>query len=96
MTQETSVLRKLPLWSGAVGAVWMVVEIKMMALRAISIIDYVGFRTGMMFPTLGREPTRQDAWVLNSWLVLTSGIEFLLLGFLIRFAIVRFGNRSKG
>ncbi len=87
-------LRRLPLWIGFAGAGWMVLAIRLFALRVISlrtvmVTNYVGFRIGMMLPLVSREPSMWDVWILNAWLVLTGAVEFALLGLLLRFAIQR-------
>ena len=79
---------------GLVGAVWMVTAIRLFALRAIAlrpiiVTNYLGFRTGTMLPLVGREPSVWDVWILNVWLVLTCGMEFAIVGLLLRFAIRR-------
>ena len=86
-------LARLPLWGGFAGAGWMMIAIRLVALRAILITNYIGFRTGMMLPEVGREVTLWDVWILNAWLVVTGGIEFALLGLLLRFVIRRFSTR---
>jgi hypothetical protein len=86
-------MKRLPLWAGLVGALWMVIAIHWVALRAIFITNYVGLRTGMMLPQIGREmPVWQDFWVFNSWLVLTSAVEWALVVFVVQFAIRRFSK----
>jgi len=66
----------------------MVIAIERVSLRAIFITDYVGLRTGMMIPQIGREiPAWQDFWILNSWLILTSALEWALVAFVVQFAI---------
>ena len=72
----------------------MTIAIRLVAIRAIFITDYIGWRTATLLPNVGREVSWKDAWVLNGWLVLTSGVEFALLGLLFRFAVNRF-YRSK-
>ena len=68
----------------------MVIAIHSVALRAIFLTNYVGFRTAMMIPGIGREiPVWQDVWIFNSWLVLTSGIEWGLIALGIRGVIRR-------
>jgi hypothetical protein len=71
------------------------IAIRLVALRAILITNYIGFRTGMMLPEVGREVTLWDVWILNAWLVMTGGIEFALLGLLLRFVIRRFSNQPN-
>jgi hypothetical protein len=81
-------MKRLPVWAGLIGAVWMVIAIERVSLRAILITDYVGLRTGMMIPQIGREiPAWQDFWIFNSWLVLTSALEWALVAFVVQFAI---------
>ena len=89
------VVSRLPLWTGLVGAGWMVIAIRLVALRAIFVTNYVGLRTGMMLPNVGREITVWDGWILDCWLVLTGAIEFAVLGLLLRFAIRRFSRRDR-
>ena len=84
------VVNRLPVWFGLVGAAWMIVAIRLVALRAIHVTNYIGLRSGMMLPNVGREVTIWDGWILNSWLVVTGMIEFAALGCLLRFAIRRF------
>jgi hypothetical protein len=82
-------LKRLPLWMGLGAAVWMMIAIRLVALRAIVAVDYIGFHTGITLPLVGREPSMLDVWILNTWLVLTCGVEFGLVGLLLRFAILR-------
>jgi hypothetical protein len=71
----------------------MVIAIERVALRAIFITNYVGLRTGMMIPQIGREvPVWQDFWIFNSWLVLSSAVEWALAAFVVQSAIRRFSN----
>jgi hypothetical protein len=59
-------MKRLPLWAGLVGAVWMVIAVETVALRAIFVADYLGRRTGMRIPKIGREiPAWQDFWILK-------------------------------
>jgi len=70
------------------GAAWMALAIQIGAVRAVFITNYIGLRTAMMLPQIGREiPLWQDVWIFNSWLVVTSGIEWALVAFVIQFAI---------
>jgi hypothetical protein len=85
-------MNKLPLWAGLLGAGWMMIAIRLVALRAISVTNYLGLRTGMMLPNIGREITVWDGWILNCWLILTCAIEFAVLGFLLRFVIRQFSD----
>ena len=71
----------------------MVLAIRLVALRAIRVTDYIGFRSGMMLPNVTREVTVWDGRILNSWLVFTCAIEFALLGYAVRFVIRRFFNK---
>ena len=81
-------VKRLPFWFGLMGAAWMALAIQTVAVKAVFITNYVGFRTAMMLPQIGREiPLWQDVWIFNSWLVLTSGIEWALIGFVVQFAI---------
>jgi len=73
----------------------MVIAIRLVAFRAIVLTDYIGFRTGTMLPTVGREVGIWDVWILNAWLVLTCGVEFSLVGMLLRFVVRRLSNRSR-
>jgi hypothetical protein len=68
----------------------MATAIRLVAIRAILITNYIGWRTATFLPDVGREVTWKDAWVLNGWLMLTSGVEFALLGLLSRFVVNRF------
>jgi hypothetical protein len=86
------VVNRLPVWSGLFGAAWMLVAIRLVALRAIFLTNYIGLRSGMMLPNVAREVTIWDGWILNSWLVLTGMIEFAVLGCLLRFVIRRFST----
>jgi len=99
-TLRACLLKRLPLWTGIAGAGWMVISIRLFALRMLSLrtimaTNYVGLRTGMMLPLVTREPSIWDVWILNAWLVLTGGVEFALLGLLMRFAVRRFSSALK-
>ena len=81
-------MKRLPLLLGLLGAGWMALAIQIVAVRAIFFTNYIGYRTALMLPQIGREiPLWQDVWIFNSWLVLTSAIEWALVGFVIQFAI---------
>ncbi|MGA9303781.1 MAG: hypothetical protein WBW31_00115 [Candidatus Sulfotelmatobacter sp.] len=86
-------MKRLPLWAGLAGALWMVIAIHNVAPRAIFLTNFVGFRTAMMIPSIGREiPVWQDVWIFNSWLILTSGVEWALIASSIRLAVRRFSK----
>jgi hypothetical protein len=81
-------MKRLPLLLGLLGAAWMALAIQIVAVRAVFLTNYIGYRTAVMLPQIGREiPLWQDVWIFNSWLVLTSAIEWALVGFVIQFAI---------
>jgi hypothetical protein len=90
MTFNKRMFKRLPLWSCLVGVAWMTIAIRLVAIRAILVTDYIGWRTATFLPNVEREVTRKDDWVLNGWLLLTSGLEFALLGLLLRFVVNRF------
>lgn len=74
---------------GLAAAGWMIVALRLAALRAILITNYVGLRTGMMLRTVRREPSMLDVWILNAWLVLTGALEFAFAAFLFQVALRR-------
>jgi hypothetical protein len=39
-------LKRLPLWSGLVGAGWMIAAIRLVFLPAVSVTNYIGPDTG--------------------------------------------------
>jgi hypothetical protein len=80
-------MKRLPLWAGIIGALWMVVAINALALRAIFFTNYLGLRTGMMLPSIGREIAWPDIWIFNSWLVVSSGIQWALVALGVQVAI---------
>jgi hypothetical protein len=44
----------------------------------------------MMLPQIGREiPVWQDVWIFNSWLVVSSALEWAFIAFFVEFAIRR-------
>jgi hypothetical protein len=69
----------------------------MVAARAIYVTNYVGLRTAMMLPQIGREiPVWQDVWIFNSWLVVSSALEWAFIAFFVEFAIRRISCVSGG
>jgi len=86
----SSEMKTLPFWAGLAGAVWMMIAIRRVMLREIAITNYIGLHTAMMLPQIGREiPVWQDVWIFYSWLVVSSALQWALVGFLVQTAVKR-------
>lgn len=88
---------KVPLWAALAGAVWMTIAIRMVALRAVFVTNYIGLRTALMLPQIGKEmPVWQDLWIFYSWLVVSSSLEWAFLAGFVQFVVCKVSARSSG
>jgi hypothetical protein len=82
------VVRKWLFGLGLAGAAWMALVLYIGSLRLAIISNYPGVYAGRWLHYRGIAPSSELIWMFNAWLVLTSGLEWVIVG-LVAWAIAR-------
>jgi hypothetical protein len=74
------------------GALWMIVVLATGSLSLAQISNYPGVFTSRWVQYKGIGPSQVMVWSFNVWLVLTSAIEWIVVGLGLRAVVIRFFN----
>jgi hypothetical protein len=85
-------MRKWAAGLGIVGALWMIVVLTSGSLSLAKISNYPGVFTSTWVQYRGIAPSSAMVWAFNIWLVLTSAVEWIVVGLGLRAMVIRFFN----
>jgi hypothetical protein len=80
-------------WAAALaiaGALWMIVVLTTGSLSLARIGNYPGVFTARWVQYRGIAPSSAVVWAFNIWLVITSAVEWVVVGFGVRALLIRF------
>ena len=76
------------------GAIWMVVVLATRSFFLAKITNYPGVFAARWVQYRGIAPPSWFIWGFNVWLVLTSAIEWMVVGLVLRAALIRLFRSS--
>jgi hypothetical protein len=76
------------------GAVWMIVLLATRSFFLANISNYPGVFAARWIQYRGIAPPLWMIWSFNVWLVITSAIEWMLVGLVLRAALIRLFRKA--
>ena len=74
---------------GIAGALWMIILLQIGSFRLAWLTDYPGIFATRWVQYKGIAPPLAFIWGFNIWLVITSAIEWILVGLALRIVVRR-------
>jgi hypothetical protein len=79
---------------GTAGALWMACVLHTVWLRGAIFTDYVGFWSAHYLPRFRGLAPISDVYLFNAWMIATSAVQWMILGWLVRRIAKRLSKRA--
>ena len=82
-------MKKWAIALSVAGALWMIVVLTSGSLFLAQISNYPGVFSSRWLQYRGIAPSQVTVWTFNFWLVLTSAVEWNVVGLAVRAMVIR-------